>query len=33
MWSTKMKVAWPYSEIGWKMADGQLLLCSELCAS
>ena len=28
MWPTKMKVDWPYNEIGWKMANGQLLFCA-----
>ena len=28
MWPTKTKVDWPYSEIGQKMANGQLLFCS-----
>ena len=27
---TKMKVDWPYSEIGQKMANGQLLFCTLL---
>ena len=28
MWPTKMKVDWPYSKIGQKMANGQLLFCA-----
>ena len=28
MWPTKMKVDWPYSKIGRKMANGQLLFCA-----
>ena len=30
MWLTKMKVDWSYSEIGRKMANGQLLFCTLL---
>ena len=28
MWPTKMKIDWPYSEIGQKMANGYFILCS-----
>ena len=28
MWPSKMKFDWPCSEIGWKMANGQLLYCA-----
>ena len=28
MWTTKIKVDWPYTEIGRKMVNGQLLFCT-----